>query len=291
MLALRPLSVVVRLRDDSSVSEVEQMMVSPPREAFEVIIIGGGIAGNALAAVLAQAGRAILVLERSTVYRDRVRGEVFQPWGVAEARRLDLHETLKRAGGTHHSRFVPYDETVEPAEAEAAALALDKILPGVPGTLGVGHPRACEELRIAAAAAGAQVLQGIENTETELGHGPTVRYSLNGAEHAARCRLVIGADGRESAVRRRAGITLHATEPRLSMAGCSSKTWAAGRNTISPSARRATWCSMSFRRVPGERGCISCGPATGRNASPAARVRGPSSTALPSSVFQTASAS
>ena len=194
-------------------------MVSFPREAFEVIIIGGGIAGNALAAVLAQAGRAVLVLERSTVYRDRVRGEVFQPWGVAEARRLDLHETLIRAGGTHHSRFVPYDETVEPAEAEAAAVALDKILPGVPGTLGVGHPRACEELRMAAAAAGAQVLQGIENTEVELGHGPTVRYSLNGAEYAARCRLVIGADGRESAVRRRAGISLHATEPRLLMAG------------------------------------------------------------------------
>jgi 2-polyprenyl-6-methoxyphenol hydroxylase-like FAD-dependent oxidoreductase len=72
------------------------MMVSFPQEAFEVIIIGGGIAGNALAAVLARAGRAVLVLERSTVYRDRVRGEVFQPWGVAEARRLDLHEALVR---------------------------------------------------------------------------------------------------------------------------------------------------------------------------------------------------
>ncbi len=194
-------------------------MVSIPREAFEVIIIGGGIAGNALAAVLAQAGRAVLVLERSTVYRDRVRGEVVQPWGVAEARRLNLHETLIRAGGTHHSRYVPYDETVEPAEAEAATLALDKILPGVPGTLGVGHPRACEELRMAAAAAGAQVLQGIESTEVEPGRGPTVRYSMNGAAYAARCRLVIGADGRESAVRRRAGITLHATKPRLLMAG------------------------------------------------------------------------
>jgi 2-polyprenyl-6-methoxyphenol hydroxylase-like FAD-dependent oxidoreductase len=184
-----------------------------------VIIIGGGIAGNALATVLARAGRAVLVLERSTVYRDRVRGEVFQPWGVAEASRLDLHEALIRAGGTHHSRFVPYDETATPAEAEAATLALDKILPGVPGTLGVGHPRACEELRMAAVAAGVQVRRGIESTGMELGHGPTVRYSVNGAAYAARCHLVIGADGRESAVRRRAGITLHATEPRLLMAG------------------------------------------------------------------------
>jgi 2-polyprenyl-6-methoxyphenol hydroxylase-like FAD-dependent oxidoreductase len=201
------------------VSEVEQMMVALARQEFDVIIVGGGIAGNALAAVLARAGKTVLVLERSTVYRDRVRGEVFQPWGVAEARRLDLHETLIRAGGTHHSRFVPYDETVEPAEAEGMVLALDKILPGVPGTLGVGHPRACEELRLAAAAARAQVLRGIENTEVEVGSMPTVRYSLSGAEYAARCRLVIGADGRESTLRRRAGIALHATEPRLLMAG------------------------------------------------------------------------
>lgn len=193
--------------------------MSSPREAFEVIIIGGGIAGNALAAVLARAGKAVLVLERSMVYRDRVRGEAIQPWGVAEARRLGLHEAITHAGGIHHSRFVPYDETVEPAEAEATALALDKILPGVPGNLGVGHPPACGALSVAAVAAGARVLRGIKGAEVDLGRAPAVRYSLDEAEHVARCRLVIGADGRESAVRRRAGIALHATEPRLLMAG------------------------------------------------------------------------
>ena len=52
-----------------------------PQETFEAVIIGGGIAGNALAAVLARAGRAVLVLERSTVYRDKVRGEIFHAWG------------------------------------------------------------------------------------------------------------------------------------------------------------------------------------------------------------------
>ena len=193
-------------------------MMSLPREAFEVVIIGGGIAGNALAAVLARAGRAVLVLERSKVYRDRVRGEHFQPWGVAEACRLGLYEVL-RPGGALHTRAVPYDETVEPLEAEAAAIALDKVLPDVPGTLGLGHPWACEALGGLAAAAGARILHGVEGIDVEFGSAPTIRYWVDGAEHAASCRLVIGADGRDSAVRRRAGFALHATEARLLGAG------------------------------------------------------------------------
>ena len=188
-------------------------------DAFDVVIIGGGIAGSALATVLSRAGKAVLVLERSSVYRDRVRGEGFQPWGVAEAGRLLLHETLMRAGGTHQSRFVPYDETLEPADAEAATVELDRILPGVPGILGVGHPAACEALSSAAVATGARVLRGISDIEVHLRSAPVVRYRVDGAEHMATCRLVIGADGRESSIRRRAGIALHSTQPRLLMAG------------------------------------------------------------------------
>jgi 2-polyprenyl-6-methoxyphenol hydroxylase-like FAD-dependent oxidoreductase len=190
-----------------------------PQETFDAIIIGGGIAGSALAAVLARTGRAVLVLERSTVYRDKVRGEFFQAWGVAEAQRLGLYDELIRSGGIHHTRFVPYDEILEPTDAEAGALALDSILPGVPGTLGVGHPSACEGLSMAAAVAGASVRRGVSDVDVQLGSVPAVRYRVNGAEHVGRCRLVIGADGRESAVRRRAGIALHTMEPQLLMAG------------------------------------------------------------------------
>ena len=51
------------------------------------------------------------------------------------------------------------------------------------------------------------------------GSEPIVRYQVDGVEHAASCRLVIGADGRDSTVRRRARIALRATEPRLLGAG------------------------------------------------------------------------
>jgi menaquinone-9 beta-reductase len=48
-----------------------------------VAIVGGGIAGGALAVRLARAGLAVTVLERSAEFRDRVRGETMFPWGYA----------------------------------------------------------------------------------------------------------------------------------------------------------------------------------------------------------------
>ena len=42
----------------------------------DVAIVGGGIAGAALATVLARDGCEVLLLERQTSYRDKVRGEI-----------------------------------------------------------------------------------------------------------------------------------------------------------------------------------------------------------------------
>jgi menaquinone-9 beta-reductase len=61
-----------------------------PKQAFDVIVVGGGLAGSALAGVLAQAGLGVLVVEREAGFRDRIRGELTWPWGVAEARELGL---------------------------------------------------------------------------------------------------------------------------------------------------------------------------------------------------------
>ena len=48
--------------------------------AYEVIVIGGGIAGSALAKVLAAQGIEVLILERERLFKDRVRGEGMHPW-------------------------------------------------------------------------------------------------------------------------------------------------------------------------------------------------------------------
>jgi 2-polyprenyl-6-methoxyphenol hydroxylase-like FAD-dependent oxidoreductase len=187
--------------------------------SVDVAIVGGGIAGAALATVLAREGYDVLLLERQTTYRDKVRGEVLVCWGVAEMLALDLEKPLLDAGGHYATRAVAYDETIDPATAEANAVPLDRLLPDVPGCLDVGHPEACEALARAAAAAGATVLRGVGNVEVVPGAPPTLRYELDDLVTTVAAGLVVGADGRTSSVRRQLGIALQQTTPRTVAGG------------------------------------------------------------------------
>lgn len=160
--------------------------------------------------MLARAGKRVLVLEKATEYRDRVRGEWIAPWGVVELKALGLYDMLIAAGAHHVSRHVSYADAVDPAVAEAAALPLAGLLPDIPGPLCIGHPQSCNLLHDAAVAAGATVLRGVSDIVTlAFGASPSVMYLHDGAEHTATCKIIVGADGRGSIVRRVAGIELH----------------------------------------------------------------------------------
>ena len=77
----------------------------------EVVIVGAGIGGSALATVLARAGIAVTLLEKSLVHVDHVRGEWLAPWGVAETQRLGLYETLARGGRASSRRATSHTAT------------------------------------------------------------------------------------------------------------------------------------------------------------------------------------
>lgn len=188
-------------------------------EQYDLVIVGGGIGGSALATVMAKAGRKVLLLEQSEAYQDRVRGEWIAPWGVAEVQRLGLYDLLVDAGGHHLTRHVTFDEHVDPAVAESMPLPLGIFREGVPGPLCIGHPHHCQTLFDAAGAAGAETLRGVRVAQAVGGASPTVTFEVGGETRTVRARLLIGADGRTSQVRESAGIVLHQDPPHHWFAG------------------------------------------------------------------------
>ncbi|HWH32001.1 MAG TPA: FAD-dependent monooxygenase [Egibacteraceae bacterium] len=177
----------------------------------DVVVVGGGPAGGAAATLLARAGLSVVILERSLRYRDRVLGEYVLPWGVRHAMDTGLYGTFVAAGANVLTTLIHYDEGWTPARAEAEAVPLDRMVPGVPGALGVSHPGLCAALSDAAVAAGARVLRGVSDVDIRPGEHPWIAFTQHGRRHELRPRLVVGADGRESAVRRAAGMTLTQT--------------------------------------------------------------------------------
>src|SRR5215831_3645162 len=118
----------------------------------DIAIVGGGIAGASLAYALAREGLGVTVLEGTTEYVDRVRGESMQCWGVVEARELGVEKVLLDAGA-HMSP-----------------------------TLNLRHPAACQALVDAAAGAGATVVRGASHIELTRNGTTTLTYDVDGVE-------------------------------------------------------------------------------------------------------------
>jgi 2-polyprenyl-6-methoxyphenol hydroxylase-like FAD-dependent oxidoreductase len=193
----------------------------------DVVIVGGGIAGSALAAVLARGKVEVAVLERDLAPVDRVRGESLAPWGVIELRRLGLYDALVGAGGVFTTLSVPHDETLPGAEALPFATRFTDVVPEVPGVLCMSHPAMCRVLAAEAEAAGAVFLRGVTDIAvtaggTASGAGgapPHVGFSHGGQRLSWTPRLIVGADGRTSPVRRQLGFRVHADPPHNLLGG------------------------------------------------------------------------
>jgi 2-polyprenyl-6-methoxyphenol hydroxylase-like FAD-dependent oxidoreductase len=157
---------------------------------YEVVCIGGGLAGATLALKMAEAGARVLVLERSDRFSDRVRGEWLAPWGVHEATRLGLRDAFAEAGAH-----------------ELPALAGRSLKPRlVSNTRGDApltffHPTLQSVLLERAERSGASVIRGARATSVTTRAGVTVQYAGRDGIDRVRARVAVGADGRSSVTR------------------------------------------------------------------------------------------
>src|SRR5215813_8073748 len=137
---------------------------------FDVVTVGGGMGASALALAMARSGARVLVLEKETQFRDRVRGEALTPWGVEEARRLGIRDLLLESC----AQSVPWvDMGFGPRNLVETTLQKEPFLTYC-------HPEMQEVLLAEAERVGAQVRRGVtvENVEpcgTAGAKHPTVR--------------------------------------------------------------------------------------------------------------------
>ena len=174
----------------------------------------GLLAGATLAKGLAERGVRVLVLERETEFKDRVRGEQMHPWGVAEAKALGIYDRLIEAGG-HQTRYW----TTWLDGVSALRRDLDATTPHGVGSFNVYHPAMQATLLTQAAESGAEVRRGVRVEGVEPGISPRVTARSNGRTETLQARLVVAADGRGSQARSWGEFQVNRDPERLIIAG------------------------------------------------------------------------
>jgi menaquinone-9 beta-reductase len=159
--------------------------------SYDVVTVGGGLAGASFAQAMAARGAKVLVLERETRFRDRVRGEMIVPWGAAEAQELGILDLLKQSCGHE----IPYVE-MGTGRRELTTTSQQRL-----PALTFAHYEMQEALLTAAQAAGAEIRRGVSVERIEPGCPARVLIQNSSPEQIS-ARLVVGADGRGSACRK-----------------------------------------------------------------------------------------
>ena len=122
---------------------------------YDIITVGGGLGGSTLAKAMAEHGARVLVLEREQQFKDRVRGEIMAPWGVAETQALGLYELLRNTCA-RETRWFAFYVGPEPGVPRDLLATTPQRAPG----FAFYHPAMQEVLLQAAADAGAEVRRG-----------------------------------------------------------------------------------------------------------------------------------
>jgi len=182
--------------------------------AYDLIVVGGGIAGSALSAAMAEKGARVLLLERERVFKDRVRGELLAPWGVAEAKRLGMADCLRAEDG-HELPYIDFYNGPQLAAHRDMIATTPFALP----CLSFYHPTMQERCLSRAQRAGCEIRRGVRAQAVAGGASSSVVVEKDGRTEELRARLVVIADGRVSELRRSAGFHVQRDPEEMYAAG------------------------------------------------------------------------
>uniref|UniRef100_A0A8C5C4F0 Squalene monooxygenase n=1 Tax=Gadus morhua TaxID=8049 RepID=A0A8C5C4F0_GADMO len=180
----------------------------------DIVIVGAGVLGSAMAAVLARDGRSVTVIERDLQEPDRIVGELLQPGGLKALQELGLEDTVEGLDAHVVKGYVIHDQETN-TEVEIPYPQQDeKILCG----RAFHHGRFIMGLRRAAQAEpNVTFIEGSVTSLQEHNGGVTgVRYKdkLTGETMEIHAGLTVVADGcfskfRKSLVSGKAQISSH----------------------------------------------------------------------------------
>ncbi|MFT5134193.1 MAG: 2-polyprenyl-6-methoxyphenol hydroxylase-like FAD-dependent oxidoreductase, partial [Gammaproteobacteria bacterium] len=184
------------------------------RNNYDIICVGGGIGGSTVARIMADAGRRVLVLEKVTAFKDRVRGEVTTPWGTVEAKKLGVYDLLQDTSG-HALPWLDIHINGIPVVHRDMLSTTPESTP----FYALSHPSMQEVLLKAAEDSGAEVRRGLRVTNVTPGAPALVNAACGKDKETFHARLVVGADGRASAARKWGGFKVEHDQDRLLVCG------------------------------------------------------------------------
>ncbi|CAK7895726.1 squalene epoxidase Erg1p [[Candida] anglica] len=80
--------------------------------SFDVIVIGAGVIGPAIATAMARQGRSVLIVERSWDKPDRIVGELMQPAGLKALRELGMIQAVNNIEAIHvEGYYIKFNES------------------------------------------------------------------------------------------------------------------------------------------------------------------------------------
>lgn len=163
----------------------------------DLVVVGGGPAGLAVALEARARGVDVVVLERGRGPLDKACGEGLMPAGLAALERLGVASRLSPADCHRFSTITYWQERGGPA--------VGRLPP--PGGLGVRRLALSEAMQAAARAAGVDLQEGVRVRDFQA-TGDAVQVDTDAGAYVA--KLLVGADGLHSPTRAKLGLGLEA---------------------------------------------------------------------------------